>query len=52
MRDPTKNPKLRVLNALRAGTKPIVTFMGLPSFRTAQVVAQSGVDVPSPSSQR
>ncbi|KAF3042876.1 hypothetical protein E8E12_002617 [Didymella heteroderae] len=41
---PIQKPRLRVLNALRAGTKPITTFMGLPSFRTAQVVAQTGVD--------
>ncbi|KAJ6150066.1 hypothetical protein N7471_001265 [Penicillium samsonianum] len=39
-----QNPQLRVLNALRAGSKPIMTFLGLPSFRTAQVVAQTGVD--------
>lgn len=39
------NPRLRMLNALRAGEKPITTFMGLPSFRTAQIVAQSGLDV-------
>ncbi|KAF2833525.1 2,4-dihydroxyhept-2-ene-1,7-dioic acid aldolase [Ophiobolus disseminans] len=39
-----KNPHLRLLNALRAGSKPIMTFLGLPSFRTAQVVAQTGVD--------
>ncbi|KAH7071955.1 2,4-dihydroxyhept-2-ene-1,7-dioic acid aldolase [Paraphoma chrysanthemicola] len=38
------NPHLRLLNALRAGSKPIMTFLGLPSFRTAQVVAQTGVD--------
>jgi 4-hydroxy-2-oxoheptanedioate aldolase len=44
------NSHLRVLNALRAGTKPITTFMGLPSFRTAQIVAQTGVDVPLSSS--
>lgn len=40
-----QNPRLRLLNALRAGSKPIMTFLGLPSFRTAQVVAQTGVDV-------
>lgn len=39
------NPQLRLLNALRANNKPIMTFMGLPSFRAAQVVAQTGVDV-------
>ncbi|KAL2811261.1 2,4-dihydroxyhept-2-ene-1,7-dioic acid aldolase [Aspergillus granulosus] len=37
-------PQLRLLNALRANAKPILTFLGLPSFRTAQVVAQTGVD--------
>ncbi|PSN65684.1 2,4-dihydroxyhept-2-ene-1,7-dioic acid aldolase [Corynespora cassiicola Philippines] len=39
-----KTPHLRLLNALRAGSKPIMTFLGLPSFRTAQVVAQTGVE--------
>jgi 4-hydroxy-2-oxoheptanedioate aldolase len=39
------NPRLRLLNALRATSKPIITFLGLPSFRTAQIVAQTGVDV-------
>jgi 4-hydroxy-2-oxoheptanedioate aldolase len=39
------NPHLRLLNALRSGSKPITTFMGLPSLRTAQMVAQTGVDV-------
>lgn len=38
-------PRLRLRDALLAGTKPIMTFAGLPSFRTAQVVAQTGVDV-------
>ncbi|KAJ5092315.1 Pyruvate/Phosphoenolpyruvate kinase-like domain-containing protein [Penicillium alfredii] len=38
------NPRLRLLNALRAKSKPIMTFLGLPSFRTAQIVAQTGVD--------
>ncbi|KAL2832295.1 Pyruvate/Phosphoenolpyruvate kinase-like domain-containing protein [Aspergillus pseudoustus] len=38
------NPRLRLLNALRANAKPIMTFLGLPSFRTAQVIAQTGVD--------
>ncbi|KAJ5633231.1 hypothetical protein N7490_009570 [Penicillium lividum] len=40
----THNPALRFSNGLRANAKPILTFMGLPSFRTAQVVAQTGVD--------
>ncbi|PWY76016.1 putative HpcH/HpaI aldolase family protein [Aspergillus sclerotioniger CBS 115572] len=38
------NPHLRLLNALRANAKPIMTFLGLPSFRTAQIVAQTGLD--------
>ncbi|KAK2616161.1 hypothetical protein N8I77_002868 [Diaporthe amygdali] len=38
------NPQLRLLNALRAGSKPIMTFLGLPSFRAAQIVAQTGLD--------
>ncbi|OOF93995.1 hypothetical protein ASPCADRAFT_150652 [Aspergillus carbonarius ITEM 5010] len=38
------NPQLRLLNALRANAKPIMTFLGLPSFRTAQIVAQTGLD--------
>lgn len=41
----TQNPQLRLLNALRENAKPIMTFLGLPSFRTAQVVALTGVDV-------
>jgi 4-hydroxy-2-oxoheptanedioate aldolase len=40
-----QNPQLRLLNALRENAKPIMTFLGLPSFRTAQVVALTGVDV-------
>lgn len=39
------NPQLRLLNALRNGSRPIMTFMGLPSFRAAQMVAQTGLDV-------
>ncbi|KFY95658.1 hypothetical protein V500_02693 [Pseudogymnoascus sp. VKM F-4518 (FW-2643)] len=39
-----QNPRLRLLNGLRAGSKPIMTFLGLPSFRTAQIVAQTGID--------
>ncbi|KAB8227189.1 Pyruvate/Phosphoenolpyruvate kinase-like domain-containing protein [Aspergillus alliaceus] len=38
------NPRLHLLNALRAGTKLIMTFLGLPSFRSTQVVAQTGFD--------
>jgi 4-hydroxy-2-oxoheptanedioate aldolase len=43
--DAMYNPQLRLLNALRNGSKPIMTFMGLPSFRAAQMVAQTGLDV-------
>ncbi|OOQ83627.1 2,4-dihydroxyhept-2-ene-1,7-dioic acid aldolase [Penicillium brasilianum] len=39
-----RNPHLRLLNALRTDSKPIMTFLGLPSFRAAQIVAQTGVD--------
>lgn len=39
-----QNPQLRVLNALRADKKPILTFLGLQSFRTAQIVASTGLD--------
>ncbi|KAF5981965.1 2,4-dihydroxyhept-2-ene-1,7-dioic acid aldolase [Fusarium bulbicola] len=41
---PVRNPRLRMLNALRANGKPIMTFLGLPSLRTAQIVASTGVD--------
>ncbi|KAL3433910.1 Pyruvate/Phosphoenolpyruvate kinase-like domain-containing protein [Aspergillus tetrazonus] len=44
MTPPSHNPRLRLLNALRANAKPIMTFLGLPSFRTAQIVAQTGLD--------
>ncbi|KAJ5914572.1 hypothetical protein N7504_003455 [Penicillium tannophilum] len=44
MTAPIRNPQLRLLNALRRGSKPIMTFLGLPSFRTAQIVAQTGLD--------
>ncbi|KAH6675317.1 Pyruvate/Phosphoenolpyruvate kinase-like domain-containing protein [Plectosphaerella plurivora] len=39
-----KNPRLRLLNALRARSGPILTFLGLPSSRTAQVVASTDLD--------
>ena len=48
MTPPSHNPRLRLLNALRANAKPIMTFLGLPSFRTAQIVAQTGLDVGVP----
>jgi hypothetical protein len=43
-----RNPHLRLLNALQADERPIMTFFGLPSFRTAQIVAQTGLDVRIP----
>jgi 4-hydroxy-2-oxoheptanedioate aldolase len=39
-----QNPKLRLLNSLRKGLKPILTFLGLPSYRTAQLVASTDLD--------
>lgn len=39
-----QNPQLRLLNALRANKRPILTFLGLPSARTAQLVASTGLD--------
>ncbi|KAH7367305.1 Pyruvate/Phosphoenolpyruvate kinase-like domain-containing protein [Plectosphaerella cucumerina] len=39
-----QNPKLRLLNSLRKGSKPILTFLGLPSYRTAQLVASTDLD--------
>ncbi|KAH7258770.1 hypothetical protein MRS44_009721 [Fusarium solani] len=38
------NPQLRLLNALRANSRPIMTFLGLPSSRTAQLVASTDLD--------
>ncbi|KAI5459027.1 Pyruvate/Phosphoenolpyruvate kinase-like domain-containing protein [Mariannaea sp. PMI_226] len=38
------NPRLRLLNALRTNSSPIMTFIGLPSTRVAQLVASTGVD--------
>ncbi|TGO08232.1 hypothetical protein BTUL_0219g00010 [Botrytis tulipae] len=39
-----RNPRLRLLNCLRDGSKPILTFLGLPSIRTAQILASTGLD--------
>lgn len=39
-----RNPRLRLLNALRSRSKPIMTFHGLPSTRTAQLIASTGLD--------
>ncbi|EXJ85323.1 2,4-dihydroxyhept-2-ene-1,7-dioic acid aldolase [Capronia coronata CBS 617.96] len=39
-----QNPRLRILNKLRNGQYPVMTFMALPSVRMAQIVALTGVD--------
>ncbi|KAH8910382.1 Phosphoenolpyruvate/pyruvate domain-containing protein [Coniochaeta sp. PMI_546] len=39
-----ENPRLSFLNKLRSGQYPLMTFMTLPSVRTAQLVALTGVD--------
>lgn len=39
-----ENPRLRLLNALKTGAYPLLTFMALPSVRMAQIVALTGVD--------
>lgn len=39
-----ENPRLRVLNQLKNGEYPLMTFMAIPSVRQAQIVALTGVD--------
>ena len=39
-----QNPRLRILNKLKNGEYPVMTFMALPSVRMAQIVALTGVD--------
>ncbi|KAJ9623794.1 hypothetical protein H2204_011086 [Knufia peltigerae] len=39
-----QNPRLRILNKLKNGEYPLLTFMALPSVRMAQIVALTGVD--------
>ncbi|CAI7604147.1 unnamed protein product [Penicillium manginii] len=39
-----QNSRLRVLNKLRSGEFPLMTFMALPSVRMAQIVSLTGVD--------
>lgn len=39
-----ENPRLRLLNKIRDGQYPLMTFMALPSVRIAQIVALTGVD--------
>ncbi|KAJ5537451.1 hypothetical protein N7513_010637 [Penicillium frequentans] len=38
------NPRLRLLNKLKGGEFPLMTFMAIPSVRMAQIVALTGVD--------
>ncbi|KAN0096673.1 Phosphoenolpyruvate/pyruvate domain containing protein [Hyaloscypha variabilis] len=39
-----QNPRLRLLNKLRNGEYPLMTFMAIPSVRQAQIVALTGLD--------
>jgi hypothetical protein len=38
------NPRLKLLNGLKDGKYPLMTFMALPSVRMAQIVALTGFD--------
>ncbi|KAH7363167.1 Pyruvate/Phosphoenolpyruvate kinase-like domain-containing protein [Plectosphaerella cucumerina] len=39
-----QNPRLRLLNKLRANEYPLLTFVAIPSVRQAQIVALTGLD--------
>ena len=39
-----QNPRLRLLNKIRAGEFPLMTFVAIPSVRQAQIVALTGLD--------
>lgn len=39
-----ENPRLRLLNKLKAGEYPLMTFVAIPSVRQAQIVALTGLD--------
>jgi 4-hydroxy-2-oxoheptanedioate aldolase len=39
-----RNPRLKVLNKLKAGDWPLMTFVAIPSVRQAQIVSLTGVD--------
>jgi 4-hydroxy-2-oxoheptanedioate aldolase len=39
-----ENPRLRLLNKLKAGEYPLMTFVALPSVRLAQIVSLTGLD--------
>lgn len=38
------NPRLRLLNKIKAGEYPLMTFVAIPSVRQAQIVALTGLD--------
>jgi 4-hydroxy-2-oxoheptanedioate aldolase len=38
------NPRLRLLNKVKAGEYPLMTFVAIPSIRQAQIVALTGLD--------
>jgi len=38
------NPRLRILNKIKAGEFPLMTFVAIPSVRQAQIVALTGLD--------
>ncbi|KAI5364908.1 Putative hpcH/HpaI aldolase/citrate lyase domain, pyruvate kinase-like domain superfamily [Septoria linicola] len=39
-----QNPQLRLLNKIKAGEYPVMTFMALPSVRMAQIVSLTGLE--------
>ncbi|KAK2612295.1 hypothetical protein QQS21_001721 [Conoideocrella luteorostrata] len=39
-----ENPKLRLLNKIKAGQYPLMTFVAIPSVRHAQIVGLTGLD--------
>lgn len=39
-----ENPRLRLLNKIKSGEFPLMTFMAIPSVRMAQIVSLTGVD--------
>jgi 4-hydroxy-2-oxoheptanedioate aldolase len=39
-----QNPRLRLLNRIKANGFPLLTFMAIPSVRMAQIVALTGLD--------
>ncbi|KUI74446.1 4-hydroxy-2-oxo-heptane-1,7-dioate aldolase [Cytospora mali] len=38
------NPRLRLLNKIKTGAYPLMTFVAIPSVRQAQIVALTGLD--------